>query len=87
MSFPNPLGVFSPTMVLGALFGRLIGEAMNLMFPGGTLPAPHPMLPPPATHPFKSVSALALHEMIPGPSRSMLRTVFQISHFCVFQRW
>lgn len=34
MSFPCTLGVFTPTVALGGVVGRLVGESMQFFFPG-----------------------------------------------------
>eukprot|EP00911_Craspedida_sp_UC1_P002998 UC1_evm1s2189 len=35
INLPIPAGVFTPVFMLGAAFGRLVGEAMNVWFPRG----------------------------------------------------
>ena len=40
ITMPIPAGVFVPVFVIGAGFGRLVGEIMAIWFPSGLNPAP-----------------------------------------------
>lgn len=86
LSFPAPVGLFSPLMTLGACLGRLVGEMMNRSFPGSVLPAGTYAIFGAAALPgssFQALSAAVVVMELTGLSNSFLLLVVttMISYF------